>query len=80
MTPVSTRHSPRQFPLRPYIHSGILQEKGRFLEPRPPLGQNASLRAGIEKETGGLTLIYTLHSPPAIPFAPLQHLRRYCPT
>src|SRR5664280_1883365 len=38
-----------------YKRQGTLQEKGRFLEPRPPLGQNASPRAGIEKETEGIT-------------------------
>jgi hypothetical protein len=29
-------------------------EKGRLLEPKSPSGQNARLRAGIEKETEGL--------------------------
>src|ERR1019366_6891295 len=38
----------------------------------PPFVQNARLRAGIEKETEGATLISTRHGPPAIPIAPLQ--------
>jgi hypothetical protein len=49
-------------------------EKGRLLEPKSPSGQNASLRAGIEKETEGLTLVYTLHSPPAIPLSRLHRI------
>jgi hypothetical protein len=35
-------------------------------------GQNARLRGGIEKETEGVTLVPTRHSPPAIPIAPLH--------
>jgi hypothetical protein len=30
------------------------------------------LRVGIEKETEGVILVPTYHSPPAIPIAPLQ--------
>ena len=30
---------------------------------RPPSGQNARLRGGIEKETAGATLVFTRHSP-----------------
>jgi hypothetical protein len=41
---------------------------------RPPSGQNARLRGGIEKETEGVTLVSTRHIPPAIPIAPLQTL------
>jgi len=41
-----------------------------------PSGQNARLRAGIEKKTDGVTLVSTRHSPRAIPIAPLQ-LRRF---
>jgi hypothetical protein len=45
-------------------------EKGRLLEPRSPSGQNAGLRAGIEKETEGLTLVSTRHSAPQFPLHP----------
>ena len=54
---------------------------GGFFEPAPtaavlreglPLGQNARVRAGIEKETEVVTLVSTRHRPPAIPIAPLQ--------
>ena len=38
-------------------------EKGRLLEPRSPSGQNARLRGRIEKETEGVTLVSTRHSP-----------------
>src|SRR5664280_2055661 len=51
---------------------GRLLGKGRLLEPKSPAEQNSRLRAGIEKETEGLTLVSTRHSAPAIPIALLQ--------
>jgi hypothetical protein len=48
----------------------MLREKGRFLEPKSPSGQNARLRAGIEKATEGVTLVSTRHSPPQFPSHP----------
>ena len=45
-------------------------EKGRLLEPRSPSGQNARLRSRIEKETEGLTLVSTRHSPRQFPLHP----------
>ncbi len=42
---------------------------------RPPSGQNARLRAGIEKETEGVTLVLPATAP-AIPIAPLQRPKR----
>jgi hypothetical protein len=46
------------------------RETGRFLEPKPPSGQNARLQAGIEKETEGVTLVSTRHSAPQFPLHP----------
>src|SRR5450756_2010219 len=40
----------------------MLPEKGRLLEPKSASGQNARLRAGIEKETEGVTLVSTRHT------------------
>ena len=51
------------------IHPRMLPEKGRFLEPKSPSGQNARPRSGIEEETEGVTLVSTHHRPPAIPIA-----------
>jgi len=50
----------------------MLREKGRFLEPKSPSRQKAGLRAGIEEEAAGVTLVFTRHRAPAIPIAPLQ--------
>ena len=47
-------------------------EKGRLLEPKSPSGQHARLRTVIEKETEGVALVSTRHSPPAIRIAALQ--------
>jgi len=53
-------------------------EKGRLLEPRSPSGQNALLRGGIEKETEGVTLVSTRHSPQQFPLHPYsQCLLKY---
>jgi hypothetical protein len=37
-----------------------------------PSGQDRRLRARIEMETEGVTLVSKRHKPPAIPVAPLQ--------
>src|SRR5450759_1452662 len=41
----------------------MFREKGRFLEPKSPSRQKAGQRAGIEKETEGVTLVCTRPAP-----------------
>src|ERR1035437_5432178 len=45
-------------------------EKDRLLEPKSPSGQNAHLRGRIEKETEGVALVSTRHSPRRFPLHP----------
>ena len=42
----------------------------RSAHERPPSGQTARLRGGIEKETDGMTLVSTRHSPRQFPLHP----------
>src|SRR5450759_2738855 len=44
-----------------------------------PSGQNARLRAGIEKEIEGVTLVSTRHSPSQFPLHPCSDQRRFHP-
>src|ERR1035437_550849 len=66
MTLVSTRQRPRQFPLRPHTfwekvdYSNLNRRSDRI----PACGP------GIEKETEGVTLVFTRHSRPNVSFAP----------
>src|SRR5664279_3584303 len=55
---------------------GRLLGKGRLLEPKSPSGQNGHLWAGIEKETEGVTLVSTRHSPRQFPLQPYSEGRR----
>jgi hypothetical protein len=50
----------------------MLPEKGRLLEPKSASGQNARLRAGIEKETEGVTLVSTRHTSRQFPLHPYR--------
>ena len=47
---------------------------------RPSSGQNARLRGGIEKETEGVTLVATRHSPRQFPLPPCGRPRFPQPT
>jgi hypothetical protein len=50
-------------------------EKGRLLEPKPPSGQIAHLRAGIAKKLTGVTLVSARHSPRQFPLHPYSGLQ-----
>ena len=66
-----SRGPPRSEPSTP----GILQGKGRLLEPKSPSGRNTRLRAGIEKDTEGVTVVSARRSPrqfPLHPYTPQQ--------
>src|SRR5450756_2172788 len=49
---------------------GRLLGKGQLLEPKSPSRKNARLRAGIQKETEGVTLVSTRHGPRQFPLRP----------
>ena len=51
-------------------------EKGRLLEPKSPSAQNPVYGAGIQKETEGVALVSTRHSPPATLTEPVRALAR----
>ena len=53
-------------------------EKGRLLEPKLSLGQNAGLRAGIEKETEGVAPVSTRHSLRQFPLRPCTPGNFHC--
>ena len=58
------------------ITPGRLLGKERLLEPKSAFEQSARLRAGTEKETEGVTLVSTRHSPRQFPLRPYSMANR----